>query len=208
MPSDSKEIAVFDFDGTLYSRDSLLDFCRYYYQKKPLRLWRIALQLLAFIGWKLGRFNTSEFKHRFLIFLSNDSEQEIERMANNFWKSPRVYNPHVLSCLRSCKATNCYTVVASASPILFILPACKALGIDEVIGTELNFINGRYSLGENCRGDEKLRRITTRFPSATIREAYSDNRDDLTLLQSAEKGFAVKKGVILPVKAQDVAQEK
>lgn len=208
MPSDSKEIAVFDFDGTLYSRDSLLDFCRYYYQKKPLRIWRFFLQLLAFIGWKLGRFNTSEFKHRFLTFLSNDSEQEIQRMAEDFWKYPRIYNPHVVECLRRCKAANYYTVVASASPVLFILPACRILGIDEVLGTELTFGKGGYSLEKNCRGEEKLRRITTRFPSATIREAYSDNRDDLTLLQSAEKGFAVKKGGILPVKAQDVAQEK
>lgn len=205
MPSDSKEIAVFDFDGTLYSRDSLLDFCRYYYQKKPLRLWRIFLQLLAFIGWKLGRFNTSEFKHRFLIFLGKDSEQEIERMAHNFWKYPRVYNPHVMACLRSCKAANYYTVVASASPILFILPACKTLGIDEVIGTELNFINGRYSLGENCRGDEKLRRIKAHFPASMIREAYSDNFDDLRLLQSAGKGFVVTNGGVVPVNASDDA---
>ncbi|MEY4142287.1 MAG: hypothetical protein RL110_1659 [Bacteroidota bacterium] len=200
MPSEPKEIAVFDFDGTLYSRDSLLGFCRYYYQNKPLRLWRIFLQLLAFIRWKLGRINTSEFKHRFLVFLSNDSEQEIERMAENFWKSPRVYNAQVVECLRSCQKSNCYTVVASASPILFILPACKALGIEEVIGTELNFINGRYLLGENCRGDEKLRRIKSRFPESTIREAYSDNFDDLGLLQSAGKGFVVNRGGVVPFK--------
>lgn len=201
MPSDPKEIAVFDFDGTLYSRDSLLDFCRYYYQKKPLRFWRIFLQLLAFVSWKLGRINTSEFKHRFLVFLSNDSEQEIEGMAENFWKSPRVYNPHVVECLRSCQKSNCYAVVASASPMLFILPACKALGIEEVIGTELNFTNGRYLLGENCRGDEKLRRIKARFPASTIREAYSDNFDDLGLLQSAKKGFVVNRWDVVPVKA-------
>lgn len=205
MPSDSKEIAVFDFDGTLYSRDSLLDFCRYYYQKKPLRLWRIFLQLLAFISWKLDRINTSEFKHRFLIFLSNDSEQEIERMAVDFWKHPRIFNPHVVECLRSCKAQKYYTVVASASPILFILPACKALGIDEVIGTELNFINGRYLLGENCRGEEKLRCIKSRFPGSTIREAYSDNFDDLGLLQSAGKGFVVNKGGVVPVRDSGAA---
>jgi len=136
-----------------------------------------------------------------LVFLSNDSEQEIERMAENFWKSPRVYNPHVVECLRSCQKSNCYTVVASATPMLFILPACKALGIEEVIATDLNFGNGRYLLGENCRGDEKLRRIKARFPDSTIREAYSDNFDDLGLLQSAEKGFVVNSGDVVPVKA-------
>jgi len=208
MRSEPTEIAVFDFDGTLYSRDSLLDFCRYYYQKKPLRLWRIALQLSALVGWKCGRLNTSEFKHRFLTFLGNDSKHEVERMAENFWSAPRAFNYKVVESLRRCQATPCFTVVASASPDLFILPACNILGVDEVVGTELTFINGRYSLEKNCRGDEKLRRIKVRFPSSPIREAYSDNLDDLRLLQIAGKGFVVKKGAVVPVSASDGAHKR
>jgi phosphoserine phosphatase len=92
--------------------------------------------------------------------------------------------------------------------MLFILPACKALGIEEVIGTELNFINGRYSLGENCRGDEKFRRIKERFPASRIREAYSDNLDDLGLLHIADKGFVVKRGDIVPVNASGDAHKR
>ncbi len=51
-------------------------------------------------------------------------------------------------------------------------------------------------LGVNCRGTEKITRLLSVFPSQKIALAYSDNHDDLPLLQAAEQGFLVKNGAI------------
>ena len=58
MSDNIERIAVFDFDGTLYKKNSILSFCYFYYCKKPLRLWRIFMQLFAWGLWKTKRINT------------------------------------------------------------------------------------------------------------------------------------------------------
>ena len=196
MSDNIERIAVFDFDGTLYKKNSILSFCYFYYCKKPLRLWRIFMQLFAWGLWKTKRINTTIFKARFICFIASDSFGEVERMAILFWENRASFNEEILLALKRCQSDSLCPVVISASPDLFILPACKKLGIKYLIATKLLIQNGSYSLGKNCRGLEKITRLKEVFPTQTVAIAYSDNNDDLPLLRSADHGFIVKNGCI------------
>ncbi len=196
MSNNSDKLALFDFDGTLYKYDSILSFCFFYYQKKPQRIWRFIKQVFSWLLWKFKRINTSEFKSRFICFIEGDTQIEVERMARLFWENNTSFNSEILLELKRCQADNLCPVVVSASPDLFILPACKKLGIEHVISTTLTINNQGYVLGVNCRGTEKITRLLSVFPSQKIALAYSDNHDDLPLLQAAEQGFLVKNGAI------------
>ena len=58
-------------------------------------------------------------------------------------------------------------VVISASPQFLIAPACKALGIQAVMGSPVDRHTGMYS-GINCHGAEKVRRFRAVYPDAVI----------------------------------------
>jgi HAD superfamily phosphoserine phosphatase-like hydrolase len=195
MSDHSDKLALFDFDGTLYKHDSILSFCLFYYRKKPQRIWRFIKQVFSWLLWKFKRINTSEFKSRFICFIEGDTHIEVERMARLFWENNTSFNSELLLALKSCQAEN-LCVVVSASPDLFILPACEKLGIKYVVSTTLRIHKDGYTLGTNCRGSEKTSRLRNLFPTQRIVHAYSDNTDDLPLLQAAEQGFLVKKGAI------------
>jgi HAD superfamily phosphoserine phosphatase-like hydrolase len=196
MSDHSDKLALFDFDGTLYKYDSILSFCFFYYQKKPQRIWRFLKQVFYWLLWKFKRINTSEFKSRFICFIEGDTQIEVERMASLFWENNTSFNSEILLELKRCQAENLCPVVVSASPDLFILPACNSLGIEHVISTTLTIDNRGYVLGVNCRGTEKITRLHSVFPSQKIALAYSDNHDDLQLLRAAEQGFLIRNGAI------------
>jgi len=197
MPSKPTSIVVFDFDGTLYKKDSLIDFCLFYYRKKPLRSFHAVQQVLAFLLWKFKVIDTANFKHRFIGFIGKDNTEEITRMAQLFWGKNHKFNPHLLNILGQYQKASVPVLVLSASPELFISPACQKLNITYLLGTPLTVDKSSYRLGNNCRGLEKINRFKDKFPNCEILEAFSDNKDDIYLLKMAKKGWRVVRGEIV-----------
>lgn len=191
-----QKLVVFDFDGTIYQGDSFLDFCWYYYKKKPWRVWFLVFQIFGYGLWKLKFLSATKFKSLFIQYVLWDSDEEIERLSSGFWHNNHRFNLKVIDQLNNFKYEGHLVVVASASPALFIQQACFKLGADAVLGTELVAQGRRHIIQINCRGDEKLNRIDFQFPDCQIVAAFSDNLDDLPLLEKAEAGFWVKKGEI------------
>ena len=114
MDSNKAKLAVFDFDGTLYKGDSFVDFCAFYYLKKPWRLWFFFIQLGGFLFWKLGLLSSTQFKSLFIQYLFWDSEMEIKRMSQLFWDRPRNFNEIVIERLVFYQKEGYTILVASA----------------------------------------------------------------------------------------------
>jgi phosphatidylglycerophosphatase C len=192
MSADKKKIVVFDFDGTLYSGDSLIDLCLFYYQKKPLRIWYVIIQALSFIRWKTHRITTTQFKSIFVGFLRADSETEILRIAHLFWLKNRKFKLQILNEFYQWKKEDVVLTIVSASPDLFLQPIAAKLGADVIIATALIPSKNRHLILENCRGEIKIKRLTNYFGAYQLLAAYSDNEDDIPLLKMAHAGYFVK----------------
>ncbi len=86
-------------------------------------------------------------------------------------------------------------VIVSASPEAYVGPAGRLLGSDAVVATRLESVDGvltgRYD-GANCRGDEKLRRLRRWIEESGERPerlwAYGNSRGDLRMLAAADVG--------------------
>ena len=52
--------------------------------------------------------------------------------------------------------------------------------------------------GENCHGEEKVRRLREAYPEVEIREFYSDSLSDTPLAKLADKAYLVKGQELLP----------
>ena len=86
---------------------------------------------------------------------------------------------------------------------MFLLkPICNRIGIKHLIASEVDPKTGMFT-GENCRGQEKVRRLTEEYNVTHIDCFYSDSRSDLPLAKIADAAFLVEKGVVKEWKGLD-----
>jgi HAD superfamily phosphoserine phosphatase-like hydrolase len=179
------DIDVYDFDKTIYRGDSSLHFYFYCLKKCPKTLLYVPYQLINFVPYLLGIYNKTEFKEKFYCYLK--AIKDIDRLVDSFWSinEGKIHRWYVL------KKHN-KEVVISASPEFLLKPICEKLKIMLLIGSKVDKRNGHYT-GENCFGEEKVKRLNQRLKDYVIKEFYSDSLTDAPLARLGEKSFIVDK---------------
>lgn len=181
---------VYDFDKTIYQRDSTLDFYLFCIKKQPGILAEIPTLLFWSILFLFQRSSKTAFKEKFYRFLRHlDS---VDDLVAEFWKINRDRIADFY--LRGHRDND---IVISASPEFLLEPICRELNIPTLIASRVDKCTGLYS-GENCWGDEKLRRFREELGQASIGEFYSDSLSDAPLAGIAEKAFLVRKHDAIP----------
>lgn len=188
-------LAVFDFDGTLTTKDSMLAFCRDVVG--PVKYVTGFIFLLpSLIAFKLGRLTNIEAKELFLQrFLRGKSRSELELKARKFSENelPKMLRSKGLAKLQEYRAAGCRVVIVSASLDLWLKPWTESVGVELLCSEgkwEDELFTGKLA-GPNCHGPEKVERLLTLLegerPSRVI--AYGDSSGDAELLEWADEGF-------------------
>ncbi|HOH87956.1 haloacid dehalogenase-like hydrolase [Ruminococcus sp.] len=180
---------VYDFDGTVYSRDSSVDFFKFELKRHPLILRRLPAFLIKAVRHKLGKCTTEELKACFFSFLKDI--RDIQSELALFWDSHMKYMAELY--MDRSKATD---IVVSASPYFLLELPCKRLGIKTLIASDVDIGSGAF-LSANCKGNEKVRRFKEVFPNERIDKFYSDSHSDLSMAELAEEAFLINKGKII-----------
>ena len=181
---------VYDFDKTIYKRDSTFDFYLFCIKKKP----RILTELPVLTGYAvlfvLKVCSKTEFKEIFYRFLRHLGS--VDELVEEFW------NLHRGGIADYYHDTHRDTdVVISASPEFLLKPICKQLSIHKLIASRVDRHTGIY-FGENCWGEEKVRRFREEMPDAEVADFYSDSLSDTPMAAIAERAFLVTSGGIVP----------
>ncbi len=71
-------------------------------------------------------------------------------------------------------------------------PICERLGIKNLMASKVDKHTGLYD-GENCWGEEKVKRLYEKFPNAKCEEFYSDSLSDTPLAELADKAMDYKR---------------
>ncbi|MFB9108371.1 HAD-IB family hydrolase [Flavobacterium gyeonganense] len=158
-----KTLALFDFDGTLYKKDSLIGFTKYY--KGNAVFYKGILTLLPFLlGMKLGILFNEKTKKRYMThFFKNEEYSVFKKKAELFalTKIEKDLNPQILLYLKNHLNSKHDVYIVTASFPEWIEPWSKKYNI-KVIGTRLevlnNIITGEFN-SKNCYGKEKVNRI-------------------------------------------------
>lgn len=83
-------------------------------------------------------------------------------------------------------------VVISASPAFLLGEICDRKKIRYLIASEVDMHTG-ICLGQNCRGEEKVKRFYERFGTGvTVDRFYSDSRSDQPMAELASQAYLVK----------------
>ena len=192
-----RNIAVFDFDGTLYEGDTTIDFAFFIYKKIPIRFPIFFIQLLALPLYLLKIINTKQYKNIYILYLKNINPEKLNVLIKEFWntKYPKHFKHEIIKHYLLNKQNGITNICISASPDILIKPLLiDTLKFDYVIATTVIYNKNKYIIkGENCRGAEKINRLNNLFENEPyyIENAFSDNKDDKKLLKIALKGYFI-----------------
>ena len=174
---------VYDFDKTIYSGDSTLDFYLFCLRRHPQVILCLPKQLGAAIRYKMRKIEKKKFKEVFYSFLTklNNVDEDVQL----FWNS---HKGKVKTWYKEQQKQD--DVIISASPEFLLSEISSRIGIRNLIASKVDKKTG-LCLSENCYGEEKVKRFNEVFPTDVIDNFYTDSYSDLPMLQKSIKGYIV-----------------
>jgi HAD superfamily hydrolase (TIGR01490 family) len=186
-----RTLVLFDFDGTLTTKDTLFLFTRYAVGSFRF-FWGLILLFIPMALQKMGFLSahfTKEFflTHFFRGFDANEFVVKAEQFSVKVL--PAYVRQEALETINRYAAQQVRMVIVSASPEWWIKPWAKQLGI-EVIATRLVFSEGKVTGaidGLNCNREEKVSRIRAYLNLEEYEKiiAYGDTSGDKAMLSLA-----------------------
>ncbi|HTV97779.1 MAG TPA: HAD-IB family phosphatase [Steroidobacteraceae bacterium] len=196
-------VALFDLDGTLTHRDTLLPFLAGYLVRHPSRLARLWQLIPALLEYALRGRDRGRLKSRAIrAVMGGDSRAAIEGWAQRFVASlapRRRFRAQALERLEAHRRAGDHLVLLSASPDLYVPLIGRLLRFERTLCTEIRWNGERLdgALGsENRRGAEKVRcleRLRAEYPRAAV-IAYGNSASDLAHLERADRALLVNAG--------------
>ena len=190
-----KRLVLFDFDGTITTKDTFLEFIKFY-RGIPQFLWGFLLHspYLACMVFKM--IPNWRGKERMLTwFFAGESIEDFNRKSDAFCKEvvPKLIRPKALAEIERHRNEGATVVVVSASAENWIAPWCRNLGLN-CLATQLEVVDNKLTgkiNGFNCYGPEKEKRLRSCYKLEEFDEvyAYGDSRGDLEMLALAQQKF-------------------
>jgi len=194
-------LAIFDLDGTISRRDTLLPYLYGYLLRHPARLWRALLCLgpllrFALPGRDRGALKSAIIRHT-LGGLTRAQLAEWNRLFLARLGDGGLF-AEALERIRIHRNEGARLVLLSASPDLYVPELARALGFDECLCTQLRWhederLDGAL-LSANRRGEEKVRcvrQLLAAHPGPGRSCAYGNSPADLAHLVLVSDGYYI-----------------
>jgi len=187
-------IAAFDFDGTITTKDTLLEFIRFS-KGYLLFLFGFILYSPLLIAYKLKIYPNWKIKRKlFSYFFKGMKINEFNRLCEDFCRcSSEIIRPEAHKAIQAHINAGDSLVVVSASIENWVRPFAEKLLIPFVLCTGIEIdsngcLTGNFST-PNCYGQEKVKRLLELFPQ---REnyyliVYGDSSGDKELMNFADE---------------------
>ena len=190
-----KYLVLFDFDGTLTKKDSLIDFLQFSVSFPKLLFGAIYLSPVLF-AYLLKRIDNHAAKEKILgYFFSGWESTRLESVGDQYAlkRVPRILYNEAQQCIQWHREQGHIICIVSASPDIWLRAWAKRQEI-YLISTQLEMYKGRFSgkfMGRNCYGIEKVNRIKKQFDldKYNILYAYGDSAGDRPMLSLADKSI-------------------
>lgn len=193
-----KKIYCFDFDGTLTTSDTLLEFIKYakgrgrflmvFLMYSPLL---VLMKLHLYPNWKAKQ---QIFAHLF----AGMRIEKFEALCRDFAEeSQHLLRPKGITLVHEALVAGAQVFIVSASIDNWVRPFFDIRNLKgvQVLGTQIEVEDGKLTgnfKSNNCYGKEKVHRIAEVLKSFERSEyeieAFGDSRGDKEMLAFADKG--------------------
>ena len=186
-----EKILFFDFDGTITTKDTLLEFILYSCGKVKFLLGFLLYSPLLIL-MKFGLYpNWKAKQHVFSYFFRGMKIDDFDSVCRRFAVDCRyLLRPEAVKDMETAMTEGIKVYVVSASIDNWVQPFFE---FAKVLGTQIEVINGILTgrfMTPNCYGPEKVRRIKevlTEPCSHYYIIAYGDSRGDKEMLDYADE---------------------
>lgn len=201
------KLAIFDFDGTLFPKDTLpyllkqwnkLHYSKTKYIKTYISLITLYLKYKSGIKSKLSREQMKLIAmERFNGIFEDMTEHDIKAYFHKCAKGLEgLLNRSVVSEVEDARLNGYHTVLLSGSYDCLLNNISEYFKFDTVIGTKMHFNNNLYDLSKELEvisGETKVKRIQEKFESIDweASRAYADSFSDIHILKSVGQPIAV-----------------
>jgi len=200
-------LALFDFDGTITTCETLPGFLRFAIPRRRLHvgMWLFAVPVLAY---RLRLMQVRTLRALLVRYaFGNVPAADVEAAGRAFARQvlPAHVRPEMLARIAAHRARGDTVVVVSGGFDVYLAPWCATHGIELVCASlerDGARLTGRYA-GAQCVGAEKVRRVRSRYDVSAYRQiqAHGDTHEDHALLAFAD--VATYRGAPWPVTSAD-----
>jgi HAD superfamily hydrolase (TIGR01490 family) len=197
-----EKLAIFDVDFTLTKRETLIEFYRFMLKKDPKHILHFPKVLVSSILYGLKLVPLKKTKEYFISFIDGVTEEDMKSHVKDFYEKrlSKILYKDSIDTIRKLKSEGYRIYLISASAEFYLNELYNIKEVDKVIGTRFiceNRIHKSKMQGENCKGEEKVKRLMEELKKENIEVdfknsyMFSDSLSDLPLFNLVGKPYLI-----------------
>ncbi|NMM61253.1 HAD-IB family hydrolase [Clostridium sp. P21] len=202
-----EKLAIFDVDYTLTKRETLMEFYLFMLKKEPKLIRHLPRSLVSVFFYVSKILDAGKAKENFISFIDGIEEVRMKKIVEEFYRTrlSKIFYKDAMNTMKKLKSEGCKIYLISASAEFYLDELYNIKEVDMVIGTRFTCENGKYRrkiVGENCKGEEKVKRLKEVLKKENIEVdfknsyMFSDSLSDMPLFNLVGNPFLInyKKG--------------
>lgn len=197
-----KRLAIFDIDYTITKKETLMELYKYTVSKDKRNLRFLPRAAFSGLMYVMKVYDEKTVKQKFLKFIDGITEEDLSILVKSFYKDRlrNIVYEDALTMMRKLKKEGYDIYLISASPEFYVNEFYNIDVVDKVIGTRFTFKDGIFTRkmeGENCKGEEKVKRLKEVLKKENIEVdfknsyMFSDSLSDKPLLDLVGKPYLI-----------------
>ena len=197
-----KKLAIFDIDYTITKKETLMELFKYTVKNKKTNIRFLPRAVYCGLMYLINVYDEKKVKVTFLKFIDKIKEEDLSALVKNFYNDrlKNILYKDAVDMMKKLKNEGYDIYLISASPEFYVKEFYAIKEVDKIIGTKFKFDNGVFSRkmdGENCKGQEKVKRLKSYLKENNIavnfKESYmfSDSLSDKPLLDLVGKPYLI-----------------
>ncbi len=193
--ADPLRIAVFDINGTLYTKSSKEEFFRFICFRNGYKLADIYYLLLFKLLGKFRLINQTQFKENFFNYLDHLPPDRVGRYAAEYWsiEYPRYFHSELIDRVDRLRQDGVKIFCISGGLDIYMDQLYELFPVDAHLSTRVAYRQSTYEIiGEANKDGEKIRRLNEHLDGQAYQvvEAYSDEKE--AILDLAEQAYLIE----------------
>lgn len=197
-----EKLAIFDVDYTLTKRETLMEFYAFMIKKSPKLMIHAPRAFISALLYAVKVLDSKTAKENFIAFIDGMKEEEMQQLVEEFYEKrlSKILYIDAIDMMRKLKSEGYKIYLISASAEFYLNELYKIKEVDKIIGTRFTSVGGKYSrkmAGENCKGEEKVKRLKEVLKEENIEVdfknsyMFSDSLADLPLFNLVGKPYLI-----------------
>ncbi|GAA0107062.1 HAD-IB family hydrolase [Clostridium tertium] len=196
------KLAIFDVDYTITKKETLMQLYKYVIKRDIGNIKFLPRALYSGIMYSIKVYDEKRVKESFLKFIDGIDENDLAILVKDFYSDvlENILYKDAIKMMKDLKSQGYKVYLISASPEFYLREFYAIKEVDMVIGTKFTIDSGKFIRkmeGENCKGEEKVRRLKEVLKKENIEVdfknsyMFSDSLSDKPLLDLVGNAYLI-----------------